>query len=1099
MIFVLLQLFFLVFSSHVFAALYWTQANGPFGAYGRSVAISQSDPNTIYLGTVWAGIYLSTDGGETWTAKNNGLMNLSLAINSIAINPYDSREAFAATAGNGVARTSNGGDDWEPVNSNLGFGTIFAVAIDPRNPDNVYAATYSGVRKSTNKGDFWSDAGLGGLGEILALKIVSGETGNIIYAGSWGSGVWRSTDEALTWVNILSNESVTAVGVSASSPETHLYAAVRDKVETGYYMIKRTADGGLTWTNTNYNPAKSTDTNYRVNSIAVNSITPEVAFAATGYSTNRFGLCMYKTTNEGASWTQIKPDPTNPTNYSDSLFYDISYDPANRSKVYACDVGRGLYVSTNEGASWSFKNKGINNVELLALKVVSSESGPVLFAGTLGLGVFRSTNEGDSFEEVNTGIFSTSIRDILWFDQDPVDLSIIYAGARDAANAGTVYKSTNGGSTWQSKSSGLAGAVNCVGVDPISHEVLYAGTSAGNYFYRSLNSGETWSGWSLSLPGTPVYALIVSSFGGRAYLHVGVQDKDPRGLYRRRTMPEDPSWESVGGIIGVVPPSVYAFAPNYMTPEAIYCTSASYLCTKTLEAYGVTPRLGFPAAVLLWALVADPKDPSVLYTTQLGRHIYKVSGYASSYALEESGLEVNSLRLGSYPLALDHYSDPENLYAEVIARSVWRARTLSGSIPTAPINVNGSAETSHSIRWMWTDTSLIEQGFRVYDPSRNLKTSTPSHPSVGPVSTVEGGLDINKAYMRKVSAYNASGSTESSLSPWVYTAAAIPGKPVSLEVGITNITITWEAMGNPGYTSYEVQRSTTEVGSGLPIYWVYVATLTTTEYPDTGLTFETTYYYRVRALNGDGIPTGFATSEGITTEPPIPSDDIYPPRITKVKFNDRSYYSGGGWDIIFHTPRISAYITDYASTEPYYVTPEGVDRNLVKIRFGDYLFDVPSSALTTITPTIEFMDYEIPGRLGSANYICTIEASDMAWPWYNRGAWSGKVKVMGERVQVVGSAIAYPSPFRPLRGDIATISYTLSTNASVTILMYDISGQAILTRKFSSGFPGGKAGYNQFNWNGKADYGKVVGNGIYVFKIVSGGRAIGTGKVVVMD
>jgi flagellar hook assembly protein FlgD len=56
-----------------------------------------------------------------------------------------------------------------------------------------------------------------------------------------------------------------------------------------------------------------------------------------------------------------------------------------------------------------------------------------------------------------------------------------------------------------------------------------------------------------------------------------------------------------------------------------------------------------------------------------------------------------------------------------------------------------------------------------------------------------------------------------------------------------------------------------------------------------------------------------------------------------------------------------------------------------------------------------------------------------------------------------------------------------------------------MTKKFRAGGEGGKAGYNQFTWNGITDFGKTVGNGIYVYKIISKGKVIGTGKLVVLE
>jgi len=110
--------------------------------------------------------------------------------------------------------------------------------------------------------------------------------------------------------------------------------------------------------------------------------------------------------------------------------------------------------------------------------------------------------------------------------------------------------------------------------------------------------------------------------------------------------------------------------------------------------------------------------------------------------------------------------------------------------------------------------------------------------------------------------------------------------------------------------------------------------------------------------------------------------------------------------------------------------------------------------------------------------------------------------VGGGAVQVVGMPLNFPNPFKPLSGgsDSKTlIQYNLSDDATITIIMYDITGQEVKRWSFTSGAAGGRSGINRIEWDGRTMLGEVSGNGMYIYKIISGDKAIGTGKIVVRD
>ena len=102
-------------------------------------------------------------------------------------------------------------------------------------------------------------------------------------------------------------------------------------------------------------------------------------------------------------------------------------------------------------------------------------------------------------------------------------------------------------------------------------------------------------------------------------------------------------------------------------------------------------------------------------------------------------------------------------------------------------------------------------------------------------------------------------------------------------------------------------------------------------------------------------------------------------------------------------------------------------------------------------------------------------------------------------VQVVGRPNNYPNPFSPMSGGSTAIQYTLSTDATITIMIYDITGREVKRMKYTAGAKGARGGTNQAEWNGTSLGGEVVGNGMYLYKIISGNEVIGSGKLVVND
>jgi photosystem II stability/assembly factor-like uncharacterized protein len=170
-----------------FAPLFET---GPVASLG-AVAVSQSNPDVVYLGTgegnnsrsaYWGdGVYVSRDAGRTWT---HGGLRDSHHIGRIVVHPTDPNTAYVAALGKlysdneerGLFKTIDGGKTWSKslvVRSEGRDIGVVDVAMDPKNPLVVYAAAYDKVRRP------WTFA-----------------------EGGPGSGIYKTVDGGKTWVKL---------------------------------------------------------------------------------------------------------------------------------------------------------------------------------------------------------------------------------------------------------------------------------------------------------------------------------------------------------------------------------------------------------------------------------------------------------------------------------------------------------------------------------------------------------------------------------------------------------------------------------------------------------------------------------------------------------------------------------------------------------------------------------------------------------------------------------------------------------------------------------------------------------------------------------
>jgi photosystem II stability/assembly factor-like uncharacterized protein len=238
-----------------------------------------SQPRTFYMGVASGGVFRTTDGGATWTPLTDGKVPLG-STGSIAVADSDPNVIYLGTGsdgvrsnvstGRGVYKTTDAGETWTFVGL-YNAGQIGAVRIHPANPDIVWVSAMGdafkpnperGIFKTTDGGKTWKKTlfvndGVG----AMDVELQPGNP-NVVYAwmshlerkpwtiisGSREGGFYKSTDGGETWAHITTGLPTDLIGkgnlaVTAAKPD-RIYALVEAKPGGGFY---RSDDAGQTW------------------------------------------------------------------------------------------------------------------------------------------------------------------------------------------------------------------------------------------------------------------------------------------------------------------------------------------------------------------------------------------------------------------------------------------------------------------------------------------------------------------------------------------------------------------------------------------------------------------------------------------------------------------------------------------------------------------------------------------------------------------------------------------------------------------------------------------------------------------------------------
>ncbi len=627
--------------------------------------------------------------------------NIGGRTRSILINPANPKIMYAGAVGGGVWKSTDGAQSWFPLTDLLPSIGIGALAMDPQNPDILYAGTgeyYTGstrgdsirglgIFRTTDGGATWSQLPATATSSFYYTNklAVSPANSQHIYAATYG-GVWASLDGGVTWKRVLDrtspNNGCQDLVMRSDQATDYVFAACGMSV-TPQTVIYRNVDagGGGSWEQV-FSAPNMSRTSLAIAPSNQSTIYAVSASAESGdYHNGLLGVYRSQSNGDKDSWqTRVNNQDANRLNtvlftnpregmadicsggkaqYSNQGDYDnaIAVDPLNPDVVWV--GGIDVFRSDDGGANWGIAG-------------FWQASAPQLVHADVHAFVFQpGYNGGDNQRLIvatDGGIFSTDNALAATAQGDraacsPYPTQIVWTSLNNSYAAtqfyhGSVYP--GGGAYWGgtqdngavrgSDGAGanawrrvISGDGGFTAIDPTDPNLIY-GESQNLAFSRSVNGGITFSSALRGITENTSNFLFITPFE--------MDPSQPKRLYLGgrtlwKTTDGALNWSAASAPVASGSISAIAIAPS--APAKMVMATSTGLILRNSDALSATdstvwssssPRTGYVSR-----LAFDPGNPDIVYATYSQfkasasqNHVYKsTDGGATWTGIDGSG------------------------------------------------------------------------------------------------------------------------------------------------------------------------------------------------------------------------------------------------------------------------------------------------------------------------------------------------------------------------------------------------------------------------------------------------------------------------------
>ena len=322
---------------------------------------------------------------------------------------------------------------------------------------------------------------------------------------------------------------------------------------------------------------------------------------------------------------------------------------SNNITILVGTVGQGIMRSTDSGETWRRVgiNQGIHSDAMVRVIANDPSQPQTVFAGT-DKGLLRSEDAGESWRSVDSPLSDYCVWAIAI---DPADPATMFAGTGTPTPA-AIFRSTNGGTTWDKRPVEVAEECPAVGVprvtgiaiDPTNRNSIWVGLEVDGV-RRSTDGGDTWTAINGQIPNPDVHNVVVaagppktvvvvvnndvytSTDDGANWEPVGIKDVFP-WTYPRGIMVQPGSSDTIFLTIGDT------------TPGSTGTVMRSKDTGKTWE------RLNLPVDPnsAMWVVNAQPFDPDLIFAGSRYGYLYRSDDAGESWSkLQREFSEISSV------------------------------------------------------------------------------------------------------------------------------------------------------------------------------------------------------------------------------------------------------------------------------------------------------------------------------------------------------------------------------------------------------------------------------------------------------------------------